>query len=301
MACIAYQEQAFRGDTLAVIKQANAICAAYAQQGFRLTVRQLYYQFVSRGLLANTVRNYKRLASIVADARMAGLLDWNYIEDRMRIVSELAHWEDPQEIIGAVAQQYRIDKWENQLYRPVVLIEKDALAGVIEPTCRTLDVAYLACRGYTSVSAMKEMGDRLKAFVDAGQIPIVLHLGDHDPSGIDMTRDIRDRLQVFVGEEIELQRLALNMDQVDQYNPPPNPAKDTDARWAGYVKLYGDESWELDALEPAVIAALVNDAVLGLRDEERWAEMLEREQEERHKLQLTRQHWQAVADYVEEL
>jgi hypothetical protein len=149
---------------------------------------------------------------------------------RLRIVDELPHWQDPQEIVGAVAQQYRIDKWEGQPYRPVVLIEKDALAGVIEPTCRTLDVAYLACRGYTSLSAMKDVGDRLLRFVRAGQTPIVLHLGDHDPSGIDMTRDIRDRLQVFVGNHVETRRLALNMDKVQQYQPPPNPAKDTDAR-----------------------------------------------------------------------
>jgi hypothetical protein len=148
---IAYEERNFRPDTLRVIEQAAEICQDYADQGFRLTVRQLYYRFVFRGLLANTVANYKCLASIVADARMAGLLDWDWIEDRLRVVADLAHWLDPQEIVGAVATQYRIDKWQGQSYRPIVLIEKDALAGVIEPTCRSLDVAYLACRGYTSV------------------------------------------------------------------------------------------------------------------------------------------------------
>lgn len=299
MPTIAYSEKNFRPETLRVIQHAAEICETYAAQGFRLTVRQLYYQFVSRGLLANTVRNYKRLASIIADARMAGLLDWDWIEDRMRTVAELAHWQDPREIVGAVARQYRVDKWSNQPYRPVVLIEKDALAGVIEPTCEALDVAYLACRGYTSVSAMKEMGDRLLGFVNADQIPIVLHLGDHDPSGIDMTRDIRDRLQIFVGSNVELHRLALNMDQVLDHNPPPNPAKDTDARWAGYVRMYGEDSWELDALEPAFIAGLVSDAVLSLRDEDRWQEMVDREREEKRKLHLTEQHWDSVAAYVE--
>lgn len=301
MARIAYEQRSFRADTVVVIEQAAAICQAYDAQGFRLTVRQLYYQFVSRGLLENTVRNYKRLASIVADGRMAGLLDWDWIEDRMRVVAELAHWKDPHEILGAVANQFRIDKWDAQAYRPVVLIEKDALAGVIEPICQALDVPYLACRGYTSVSAMKEMGDRLLEHVRGDQIPIVLHLGDHDPSGIDMTRDIRDRLQVFVGESVEVRRLALNMDQVQTYNPPPNPAKDTDARWAGYVRLYGGESWELDALEPAFIAQLVERAVLEFRDEDRWSEMVGREEEEKRKLQLAEEHWGLVADYVETL
>lgn len=83
---------------------------------------------------------------------------------------------------------------------------------------------------------------------------VILHLGDHDPSGIDMTRDISDRLELF-GADVEVKRIALNWDQIDEFTPPPNPAKLSDSRAGAYIAEYGDESWELDALEPTLKAA----------------------------------------------
>jgi hypothetical protein len=296
----AYISKQFNASNLKVVQQAIDICQTYVAQGYRLTVRQAYYQFVSRGLMENTVQNYKRLASVLADARLAGLIDWDWIEDRLRVVSELAHWDDPSDIMKAVANQYRIEKWANQTYRPIVMIEKDALAGVIEPTCRTMDVPYLACRGYTSVSALREMAQRLLQHIGEDQTPVILHLGDHDPSGIDMTRDIRERLKLFMGG-VEVKRLALNMDQVEQYNPPPNPARESDTRFAGYLQVYGDQSWELDALEPAVIVALVEDAILSVRDETLWQQALEEEQEQKDRLALVSDNWTEVATFVDEL
>ena len=91
------------------------------------------------------------------------------------------------------------------------------------------------------------------------------------------------------------------MDQVEQYSPPPNPARESDTRFAGYVNLYGDESWELDALEPAVIAALVNDAILNLRDDDLWNEALEEEENEKQKLELVSSNWLKVAEFVQEI
>jgi hypothetical protein len=113
--------------------------------------------------------------------------------------------------------------------------------------------------------------------LNKGQRPVILHLGDHDPSGLDMTRDLSERLALFCGQEIEVRRLALNLDQVQQYNPPPNPAKTEDSRYPGYASQFGDESWELDALDPTVLAALVSDAIAELRDPEMWAEAIEEE------------------------
>jgi DNA repair exonuclease SbcCD nuclease subunit len=77
-----------------------------------------------------------------------------------------------------------------------------------------------------------------------------------------MTRDIRDRLELFASghlgwtdaNRISVERIALNWDQVEQYSPPPNPAKLTDSRGAGYVACTATSSWELDALEPTVLA-----------------------------------------------
>ena len=96
----------------------------------------------------------------------------------------------------------------------------------------------------------------------------ILHLGDHDPSGIDMTRDNAERLADVFGGDVELKRIALNMDQIDEYAPPPNPAKVTDSRFEQYLLMYGAESWELDALEPSVINELIVNEVALLRDDE---------------------------------
>jgi len=110
-----------------------------------------------------------------------------------------------------------------------------------------------------------------------GQRPIVFHLGDHDPSGIDMTRDNRDRLSLFAGVDITVVRLALNMEQIERYRPPPNPAKVTDSRFEAYQREYGDESWELDALNPEVIHNLIENNVQCIRDEKLWDAALARE------------------------
>lgn len=298
---IKYQEQAFSAGSLAIIRQAEEICQAYAAQGFTLSLRQLYYQFVSRDLLPNKQSEYKRLGSIVGDARMAGKLDWRWLEDRGRTVEELSHWTSPESILLAVGSQYRIEKWDRQPNRPIVLIEKDALSGVFGPVCGRLDVPLFACKGYTSLSALWQLGhDRLRKQLEHNlQTPVILHFGDHDPSGIDMTRDIGARLATFIGDDVEVRRLALNFDQIDAYNPPPNPAKTTDSRYVSYVDLYGDESWELDALEPTVLAGLVEQAVLGLRDEDLWEEAVEEEAAERHRLVKLATRWEEVSAFVD--
>lgn len=277
-------QRSFRESSLRLIDAANDIIAEYQRQGFTLTLRQLYYQFVSRDLIANKQSEYKRLGSIVSDARLAGLIDWAAIEDRTRNVRRSPSWKSPEEIIAAVADQYREDPWQDQRWRPEVWIEKDALTGVIEGICSRWRVPYFACRGYTSQSEQYDAGKRFSAAKARGQRPIVLHLGDHDPSGLDMTRDNSDRLALFAGMDVEVRRLALNIDQIERYRPPPNPAKDTDARFGSYAEIYGDESWELDALDPPVISELIDRALAGLIVAKRWDAAMAREKERREAL-----------------
>jgi len=293
---ICYREKRFSAARQALIETANQIIAEYAQQGFTLTLRQLYYQFVSRDLIPNTQKDYKNLGDIISDARLAGLIDWEAIVDRTRNLRSLAHWESPSDIIRACANQFRFDKWNDQPYHVEVWIEKDALVGVIEGVCNDLDVPYFSCRGYTSQSEMWSAAQRLAKFARQGQTPLVFHLGDHDPSGKDMTRDIVDRLSEFAGRDIEIKRLALNMDQIDQFQPPPNPAKITDSRAAAYIAQFGNDSWELDALEPQVIADLIRDAVFSVRDADLWAERDEAEEAARKKLQAVSEQWNELSE-----
>lgn len=324
MPYLIYKEKRFSDSSLQVIAQAESICQEYVAQGFDLTLRQLYYQFVARGLIDNKQTEYKRLGSIISDARMTGKLDWDYIVDRTRRLVDLSHWGSPAEIIEASAQSYHMDLWKNQSYRPEVWIEKDALTGVIEGIAEENDIPFFSCRGYPSQSEIWRAGQRMVGYLLKGQKPIVIHLGDHDPSGIDMTRDIFDRLHTFImtdtrlwdlaeraeqddpyddaknlygGEypyAFEVRRIALNMDQVEQYDPPPNPTKLTDSRSASYIDIHGYESWELDALDPPVMRQLIADEVDTLRDDEIWASDMELLNEQRRTLQAASAQWDRI-------
>lgn len=297
MPMICYAPREFRGGSLEIIEKANEIIAEYQAEGYELTLRQLYYQFVARDLIPNRQTEYKRLGSIINDARLAELIDWHAIEDRTRNITEWQAWEDPAAVVSEGASSFAVDRWENQPYRVEVWVEKEALAGIFHRVCGELGIPYFSCRGYVSQSEMWSAARRLYGYARGGQTPIVLHFGDHDPSGIDMTRDIIDRLQMFEAST-QLERLALNMEQVDAYGPPPNPAKITDSRFQSYMAIFGRESWELDALDPPVLAALVRDYVTEIRDEALWAETMEREQEGRRLLMLASDNWDEVADFV---
>lgn len=266
----AFKHKRFRAASLETIDQALAILEEYAEQDFRLTLRQLYYQFVARALLPNTEASYNRLGSLVNDARLAGLIDWSFIEDRTRNLQARGNWGSPAEVVMSCASWFHVDFWEGQENRPEVWVEKEALAGVVDQACYPLDVPFYSCRGYSSQSEMYVAACRLAEHVGNEQRPVIFYLGDHDPSGMDMGRDIEDRLTMFLegmandgtaGELFDFNRIALNMDQVDQYSPPPNPAKVTDSRYDKYVEEYGGSSWELDALEPRVLVDLITQHV----------------------------------------
>lgn len=287
---IAYLTKRLPKASLAVIDQANVIIRDYQAQGYDLTLRQLYYQFVSRGLLTeNSMSEYKKLMRRVADGRLVGLIDWEAITDRTRHLRENSHWDEPSEIIRDASKWYNRDLWATQPVRVEVWIEKDALIGVIERVCRNNDLPYFSCRGNVSLSEMWVAAQRHRNHRDhrgTHQATVVLYMGDHDPNGIDMTRDVRDRLRTFKAHT-DVRRIALNMDQVRRYNPPPNFVKEADSRTGGYRDQFGtEECWELDALEPRVLVALIETEVKTLRDVPAWNRAIERQEKERH--QLTR-------------
>lgn len=297
---IRYLDIKFTPPKALLIEQANRIIAEYAAQGFELTLRQLYYQFVARGVIPNTQNDYKNLGTLISDARLAGLIDWESIVDRTRGVRALQHWERPGDMVGAAASQFNLDRWRDQPYRPEVWIEKDALVGIFERVCNELDVPLFSCRGYTSQSEMWVAAQRLLAYQGQDQKPVIFHFGDHDPSGQDMSRDIRDRLKLFTGGKFYFKRLALNMDQVEQYSPPPNPTKISDSRAEAYIAEYGNESWELDALEPTVLADLARTAILGIADKGKLSDTMDRQAECRKQLSLIADRYPDVVEYVTE-
>ncbi len=316
-------------------EQATAVARRYAADGYDMTVRQLYYQLVAADVIPNTLQSYKHLAGVIDDARMSGMMDWYHIVDRTRNLAGNQHWNSPDEIIRAAARGYAIDHWTDQAVRVEVWVEKEALAGVVDRVARELDVDYFACRGYTSSSEMWRAARRLLGYIENGQRVLILHLGDHDPSGIDMSRDIVDRLHLFTdvdwardhrnrfdGQDpldvqhenivddmreelglshelpLEVRRIALNRDQVDRYQPPPNPAKVTDSRAGKYIELHGTSSWELDALEPTVLAGLIRDEVYAVRDVDLLEARLAIQQQEQDILERTTGRWADVVEFL---
>lgn len=289
----------FSDKHLAIIHKADEIMGRYSDGGYDLSLRQLYYQFIAHYSYLfphngpdgspNTEQNYKMLGGIISDARLAGMLEWDTLVDRGRTTIENPHWGTPADIVESAALSYRINMWEDQRFHVEVMVEKQALEGVLVPVCRNLDLPFTANKGYSSSSAMYQAGKRLEAKLDEGKQVIVLYLGDHDPSGLDMSRDVTDRLALFSGagywyapdkkveiysdfyDRFSVRRVALNMGQIEEYNPPPNPTKMTDSRAGGYMRQYGDECWELDALDPEVLARLVQEEVVQYIDHDLWS------------------------------
>lgn len=270
-----YQSFNFSDNTLDLIATMGVIVEEYSAQGFTLTVRQLYYQLVARDIVPNTERSYKRITSIANDARLAGLIDWDAIEDRTRAFLRRQRWNSGAEILDSAANSFHMDMWENQERRVFCIVEKEALVGVIERACRTYDVPVLAARGYPSCTVLREFAESDLNAADGDCV--ILHLGDHDPSGIDMTRDLTDRLLMFGYNAVfDLHRIALNMDQIQERKPPPNPAKVTDSRFKDYAARFGEESWELDALPPQFLVDLVVENIKRHIDIDVWQEDADR-------------------------
>lgn len=295
MTKICYVEKRFNRRSVSLIETANTIIAEYQQAGFVLTLRQLYYQFVARDIIPNKQQSYKNLGSLINDARLAGLVDWEAIEDRTRNIKRRSTWLGPEGVIQSAAASYGRDLWEGQRSRVEVWIEKDALTGVIERVCTKWDVPFFSCRGYTSQS---EVWSAAVRHIGYGHDRVfVIHLGDHDPSGIDMTRDIQDRLNVF-GAPSEIERIALNMDLVEELKLPPNPAKVTDSRFEAYAAEHGDESWELDALDPKRIERMIEKAIKKHVDVDLFKEMVDEQESERTELQVVADKWSDVKEWL---
>jgi hypothetical protein len=129
---------------------------------------------------------------------------------------------------------------------------------------------------------------------------VIIHLGDHDPSGIDMSRDIEDRLSLFAECNVEVRRIALNMDQIDEFNPPPNPAKTTDSRFGEYAARFGNESWELDALRPEMLIDLIGSEIYSLLDMDLYSERREEEKAAQKKAAEVGDRWDEIEKFLEE-
>lgn len=301
----------FRPETRALISVMADIVDEYIAAGYVLTLRQLYYQAISRDILPNdwidvaynrrngldddtknTEKNYKRLGGLVSDMRMCGLLDWDAIVDRGREPHKHIEFMGVRHRIESAIANYRLPRWDDQDWYAELWVEKDALAGVLEPLADEAHCVLMVNKGYSSQSAMYASAHRFMAEPGRG---VLFYLGDFDPSGEDMVRDIRERLHVFGASDLQVRKIGLTMDQIRKYRPPPNPAKITDPRAGvdkdgnitnpnGYVAKHGTRSWEVDALDVEVLCAIVRSALATVIDEERMDAWKAREEHDKNSI-----------------
>lgn len=299
-----FQEVNFRRASLKLIDTCNDLLDRYRKQSiWSVTLRQLYYRFIGLDLLPsswidplynvkhhlpldtkNTVKNYKRLGALVSDARLAGLIDWEAIEDRTRDPRIPLEFQDINHRVRSALDNYRLPRWEGQEHYVELWVEKDAIAGMLQPIASEFHVPLVVNRGYSSTSAMKDAAERYAVEVEDGRSPIIFYVGDHDPSGEDMVRDVRDRLEVFQVEDVDVRKLALTREQIEQFKLPPNPAKTSDKRAARYIAKHGANSWEVDALDPATLASIIRGAFNEVIDRELMDAVIEQEDKDKERL-----------------
>lgn len=298
--------QNFYSKTWDLLNEIDTICIVFFGKGYTLTLRQLFYQLVSRNRIPNTEKAYTNLGNIVRDGRYAGVLDWEHITDRVRVIHDSARWEDAEDRLVHAAETHRIDTWEEQEYRPEVWIEKDALLELARNACHPLDVQYMSVKAYSSVSALWEARKRFRQYVRDGQTPVILHLGDHDCTGDDCSRFLRERMELMVNTpdlglhaNVELRRLALNRDQIEKYELPPQPGKTADPRFRGYVRKHGTSHvWELDALAPDVIERIIEDGIRGVMDDDLRQRYIAIQEEQRQTLKAMGAHYDSVSQFL---
>lgn len=319
------------------LTQINAIINEYRKLNLRLTLRQLYYQLVSRDIIPNQQKEYTKLSTVLKEGRMAGVVDWNAIEDRLRQVSVPSAWSTPASAMSALISQYEKPRMAGQDNYLEVWVEKDALSGVLAQVTEQYHVPILVNRGYSSVSAIYDAYNRFSSALSDGRRVTILYLGDFDPSGVDMIRDVFDRplemllakasvivdevyedemyndladewghderasekdeddldedggafdpYKALILERFKVVSIALTREQITQYNPPPNPAKLQDPRAGDFVKNHGTQSWEVDALRPEVLNAILTSNIRSRLDLKMYEQVLRDEKGDIQKLE----------------
>jgi hypothetical protein len=261
--------------TRALIEAAAAILADHHP----MTVRQVYYQLVSRQDIENNRSAYQAVSKALVAARRESLVPWHWIEDRLRRPRHVSMWDGLRDFAAAAASAYRRDVWATQSAYLECWLEKDALSGIFEEALDPYGVTLNVGRGYDGWDSIHEAAQRFRS----GEGCAILYFGDFDPSGEDMVRSLRERLAEFECQP-EIGKCALTFEDVRRYRLPPDFTKQTDTRRAAFVARYGDISVELDALPLEVLRARIVEEVEAWIDLDALARIRATENAERERL-----------------
>jgi hypothetical protein len=268
-----------RIDWAPVLERAVEIVGSYDTP---VTLRQLFYRLVAAGLIPNNVQSYKRLSSLTAAARRLG--EFPRLADAGRTIHRRASWSSPRELLEAATQQYRRDRTEGQPAALYIGVEKNTLVAQLESWFDELGIPVLPLRGYSSESYERDIAEDVSASAD-GRTVIVLYAGDFDPSGEDIQRNFRVQMIDRGIEDFELHRIALTNEQVARFGLPEAPGKESDSRAGAFAERHGKlVQVELEALDPAELRRLYQDAIGRYWDDIQYAAVLEQEEQERREL-----------------
>lgn len=248
----------------------------------KLTLRQLYYRLVSRKIFSNTLNSYKRLSRIMVKAREQGDVPINCLEDRSRRVLGRGDggYSSAEEFLAHKLKSIRdswkgftMPMWDDQPIRVLISLEKGALSRLVSKVANMYSVRTFPTRGYPSFTYVQRMASYVRRRLK-GKKTIVLYLGDFDPSGVDIERDLTERLDRYEAGDFVVKRIALTREQILEHQLPPLMVKKSDSRAPSFIAAYGDESVELDALDPNILQHLVADAIEDYIDKEAWVKQL---------------------------
>lgn len=229
-----------------IIDEAYSILSAFHP----MTVRQVYYQLVSRQVIENNRSAYQGVSDALVEARREDEIPWAWIEDRLRRPRAVNMWDNLADFAKDALSSYKRDIWPEQESYLEVWLEKDALSGIFIDVLLEYGVTLNVGRGYDGWSSIYNASERFACYDDV----TVLYFGDFDPSGDDMVRSLEVRLADLESYP-DIIKVALTREDIQRYRLPPNLTKPTDSRRAAFVAKNGDLSVELDALEPAILRA----------------------------------------------
>lgn len=268
------------------------IAEKFQDQDYKITLRQLHYQLVGRNLIKNTKSEYTKLGTLIKEARLSGLLDWDLIVDNLRTPKKMGEWDSVKDIMESVYSSYRNKRHSIQKIHLEIWCEKDAMTSILEPITNKYHLNLMIDRGFGSTTMIYETAKRfLRESNQLTQEFVILYLGDHDPSGLNMVNDVQKRINMFLriskdrfATRCNVKQIALTQEQCKKYNLPPQMAKTSDSRFKKYQKEYGDESWELDALPTDVISKILEDEILECINMEYYDGMIQEENKDKVKI-----------------
>lgn len=252
-----------RVKTLSLWAAIRAVADEYAI----MTVRQLYYQMEMRGYVRKDDADYDRVQRACLQMRRQGVLSYDKIVDSSRERRTISQFSGLRQALEEFQQTYRRNYWLDQPVHVEVWCEKDALTSIMNPTCQAYGVAFQALRGFDSESFAYESA---KDIIATGKPAHIYYLGDHDPSGWWIKRNLEPQLRSF-GADARVTQVGVSAEQVAAWGLPTRHAKRTDSRCEGFIEHFGSDSCtEVDAIAPNVLQQLIRECIEEHIEDDAW-------------------------------